>query len=58
MDEKFIAIYLHNPDFVQLAQTFGAYGEHITTPEGLGAAVTRALAADKPTVIEIPWGWK
>lgn len=57
-DEKFIAVDLHNPDFVQLAHAFGAYGEHVTTPEALGAAVTRALAADQPTVIEIPWGWE
>jgi acetolactate synthase-1/2/3 large subunit len=57
-DEKFIAVDLHNPDFVQLAQAFDAYGERVTTPEGLGAAVTRALAVDKPTLIEIPWGWE
>jgi thiamine pyrophosphate-dependent acetolactate synthase large subunit-like protein len=57
-DEQFIAVDLHNPDFVQLAHAFGAYGERVTMPEALGAAVTRALAADKPTVIEIPWGWE
>lgn len=57
-DEQFIAVDLHSPDFVQLAQAFSAYGEHATTPEALAAAVTRALAADKPTVIEIPWGWE
>jgi acetolactate synthase-1/2/3 large subunit len=56
-DEQFIAVDLHNPDFVQLAQAFGAYGEKVNTPEALGQAITRAFTADKPTVIEIPWGW-
>ncbi len=55
-DERFIAVDLSNPDFVELARAFGAYGTHVTNPEGLGKAVTEALAADKPTVIEFPWG--
>jgi len=56
-DEQFMAVDLHNPDFVRLAGAFGAYGDRVTTPEALGRAVKQALAADKPTVIEIPWGW-
>lgn len=56
-DEQFMAVDLHNPDFVQLAHAFGAYGERVTTPEALGESLTKALAVDKPTVIEIPWGW-
>jgi len=56
-DEQFVAVDLENPDFVQLSHAFGAYGERVTTPERLGEAVTEALKADKPTVIEIPWGW-
>jgi len=56
-DEQFVAVDLDNPDFVQLAHAFGAYGERVTTPERLGQALTKALEADKPTVIEIPWGW-
>ncbi len=56
-DEQFMAVDLQNPDFVKLAQAFGAYGELATTPEQLGDALARALQADKPTVIEIPWGW-
>ncbi len=56
-DEQFMAVDLHNPDFVQLAHAFGAYGERVVTPEALGTVVKQALSADKPTVIEIPWGW-
>jgi acetolactate synthase-1/2/3 large subunit len=54
-DEKYIAVDLHNPDFVQLAHAFGAYGERVTSPQALAYALRQALAADKPTVIEIPW---
>ncbi|MCP4357956.1 MAG: thiamine pyrophosphate-binding protein, partial [Chloroflexi bacterium] len=56
-DEQFTAVDLQNPDFVALARAFGAYGEYVTTPEGLREALICALAADKPTIIEIPWGW-
>jgi acetolactate synthase-1/2/3 large subunit len=56
-DEQFMAVDLENPDFVKLAQSFGAYGERVTTPEQFGNALKRAQNADKPTVIEIPWGW-
>jgi acetolactate synthase-1/2/3 large subunit len=56
-DEQYIGVDLDNPDFVQLAHAFGVYGERITTPEALSAALSKALFADKPTVIEIPWGW-
>ena len=56
-DEQFMAVELQNPDFVELAHAFGANGERVTTPEGLRQALTQALVANKPTVIEIPWGW-
>jgi acetolactate synthase-1/2/3 large subunit len=56
-DEQFMAVDLVNPDFVKLAHAFGAYGEKATTPDQLGDAITRALQADKPTIIEIPWQW-
>ena len=56
-DEQFIGVDLNNPDFVQLAHAFGVYGQRVTTPAALGEALEKALTADKPTVIEIPWGW-
>ena len=56
-DERFMSVDLKNPDFVALAQAFGTNGERVTTPEEFGAALKSALRADKPTVIEIPWGW-
>jgi thiamine pyrophosphate-dependent acetolactate synthase large subunit-like protein len=38
---------------VALARAFGCRGERVD-PAGLGAAITRALAADGPTVLELP----
>ena len=56
-DERFMSVDLKNPDFVAFSQAFGAYGERVTNPEEFGIALNAALRADKPTVIEIPWGW-
>jgi thiamine pyrophosphate-dependent acetolactate synthase large subunit-like protein len=56
-DERFMSVDLNNPDLIALAHAFGAYGEKVTNPEEFGAALKAALQADKPTVIEIPWGW-
>ncbi|MFM8319760.1 MAG: thiamine pyrophosphate-binding protein [Chloroflexota bacterium] len=56
-DEKFIAVDLVNPDFVQLAQAFGANGVRVAKPGELAEAIRRALKSNKPTVIEIPWRW-
>lgn len=57
-DGQFMAVDLHNPDFVALAKAFGAYGVKATTPEQMKGAIETALTADKPTVIEIPWDWR
>ena len=56
-DEQFVAVDLVNPDYVQLAQAFGAHGERATTPEALSIALDHAFDKNKPTVIEIPWDW-
>ena len=44
---------LNNPDFARLAELFGAKGLK-AEPEHLGKALAEALAAKKPTVIEVP----
>ena len=51
---RFIAVDLHNPDFVQLAQTYGARGVLAQDAAQLGAALSEALAIEAPTVIEVP----
>ena len=44
---------LVNPDFVRLAEAFGAWAARASTPEEVGAALAAALAADRPALIEV-----
>ena len=52
--ERVIGTDMVNPDFVALAEAHGAYGERITRAEQLDDAFARAVAADRPALIEIP----
>jgi acetolactate synthase-1/2/3 large subunit len=45
---------LVNPDFVRLAEAFGAWAARAGTPEEVGAALAAALAANRPVLIEVP----
>jgi acetolactate synthase I/II/III large subunit len=51
---RLLGVDLHNPDFMKLTESFGALGLRASTPAELKAALTRALAADLPVVIEVP----
>ena len=53
---RIIASELRNPDFVKLAESFGAVGRRVSTPEALEAAITAGFREDVPTVIDIPSG--
>jgi len=44
---------LVNPDFVALALAFGAYGEIVLRSEDFPAAFERALAQDRPALLEL-----
>jgi len=48
-----IASRLHNPDFAALAQSFGAAGYTVRTPQELEMAVSKAIAESRPAVIEV-----
>ncbi len=45
---------LRPPDFVALARAFGAVGLRVDDLDGVGDAVSRALDADGPVLIEVP----
>ena len=45
---------LVNPDFVALAEAFGAYGERVEEGEGFAAALDRALGVGRPAVLHLP----
>ena len=45
---------LHNPDFVKLAESFGARGRRVTSPEALKKELETAFQENGPTLIEVP----
>lgn len=53
-DGHTIASDLLNPDFVKLAESFGAMGLKADSPEALRPALRRAFAANGPVLIEVP----
>ncbi|HXH13981.1 MAG TPA: thiamine pyrophosphate-dependent enzyme [Alphaproteobacteria bacterium] len=50
---RVIGTEFHNPDFVQVAEAFGAMGIK-AEPDRVGQALQRALNANRPTLIEVP----
>jgi acetolactate synthase-1/2/3 large subunit len=53
---RLIASDLRNPDFVRLAESFGARGARVDGPEALERAVRDSFDGDGPTLIEVPVG--
>lgn len=54
--ERVIATDLVNPDFVKLAEAFGANGYLAQNPDQLRVAMRKGFASDLPTLIEVPIG--
>jgi len=55
-NNRTIASDLHNPDFVKLGESFGIPSERVTSPEALGAAITRGFTRGGPVLIDCPVG--
>lgn len=55
-DERVIATDLVNPDFVKLAEAFGANGYRGETEGQLREAIQKGFASNLPTIIEVPIG--
>lgn len=53
---RLIATELQNPDFVKLAESFGAQGLRVESPEALRLAIRKGFETNGPTLIEIPVG--
>lgn len=49
-----IGAEVHNPDFMKLAQAYGARGIRAEGAEALEAAIKDAIAGERPTLIEAP----
>jgi acetolactate synthase-1/2/3 large subunit len=54
--DRAVGSELHNPDFVKLAEAYGARGIRAETPVALEQAIRDGIAADLPTLIEVPVG--
>ena len=53
---RVIGSELHNPDFVKLAEAYGARGVLAQGPEEMESALREALEIQAPTLIEVPVG--
>jgi acetolactate synthase-1/2/3 large subunit len=53
---RVIASDLHNPDFVKMAESFGAQAFRAETPAQMRTAIDKGFAVDVPTLIEVPVG--
>ena len=51
--KRVVGTTLVNPDFAAFARSFGAHGETVNTTDEFRPAFERALAAGKPSVIEL-----
>lgn len=51
--KRYVGVDLRNPDFMKLAESFGAQGLRIKTFDQIGPSLREALGAERPTVIEI-----
>jgi len=53
-NNRVIATDLHNPDFVKLAQAFGAHAVRVDNYSGIRKAIREAKGKSLPTLIEVP----
>jgi acetolactate synthase-1/2/3 large subunit len=51
---RHIAVDLTNPDFVAMARAFGMTADRVERPDQLEAVLARHLAAEAPSLIEVP----
>jgi acetolactate synthase-1/2/3 large subunit len=55
-DDHVIAAELRNPDFVELAESFGITATAVHQPNELHRALVDAIQADEPRLIHVPVG--
>jgi acetolactate synthase I/II/III large subunit len=55
-DGHVIGTRLHNPDFIQLAASYGVWARRVQDAPALESALREAIAAKKPALIEMPVG--
>ena len=53
MDDSIPGVEFHDTDFVAIAEAMGARGSRINDPAALDDALTEAVGADRPTVLDV-----
>lgn len=53
---RYLATELTNPDFVALAEAFGARGFTVRDPDGLEQTIRDAIKCERPAVVVVPVG--
>jgi acetolactate synthase-1/2/3 large subunit len=51
-----MAVNLHNPDMLKLAEAYGVEGRRAATPEDLRSVLREVFASPRPVLIEVPVG--
>lgn len=49
---RYLGVFYKNPDFAKFAELLGAYGERVENDEELLPAIKRAIASERPAVID------
>ena len=52
-DKDFVGLYLRETHYEKIAEAVGGYGEYVTEPDEIGPAIDRALAQDKPSIVNV-----
>lgn len=52
-DKEFVGLYLRETHYEEVVKGLGAYGEYITDPTEIGAAIDRAMAQPLPSVVNV-----
>jgi thiamine pyrophosphate-dependent acetolactate synthase large subunit-like protein len=52
-DGRYLGVDFHYPNFARIAAEFGAWGKRVEAAGELRAALSRALAADRPAVLDV-----
>jgi len=55
-NKKTLGAELKNPDFIKLAQAYGAVGMKASSPKSLKKSLKKAIALNKTVLIEVPIG--
>ncbi|HPF44080.1 MAG TPA: thiamine pyrophosphate-binding protein [Syntrophomonadaceae bacterium] len=52
-DKPFVGLFLRDVRYDKVVEALGGYGEYVTEAKDIGAAIDRAMASDKPAVVNV-----